>query len=71
MIAPFALFRTESDGSVKWLDVCADIDAAKARVAEIAANVPGEYFIFSQTTGNKLFIKHGRANKSGPVERKE
>ena len=57
MIAPFDLFRTEADGSVKWLGVCADLVAAKARVAELSAALPGEYFVFSQTTGNRLFIK--------------
>jgi hypothetical protein len=56
MIPPFDLFRTETDGSVKWLGVCADVDAAKARVAELSAAVPGEYFIFSQTTEKRLFI---------------
>ena len=57
MLAPFDLFRTEADGSVKWLGVCLDVTAAKARVLELAAVIPGEYFIFSQTTGRRLFIK--------------
>jgi hypothetical protein len=57
MIPPFDLFRTEADGSVKWLGVSADLDAAKARVLELSAASPGEYFGFSQTTGNKLFIQ--------------
>ena len=56
MIAPFDLFRTEVDGS-KWLGVCADLDAAKARVVELSATLPGEYFIYSQTTETRLFIK--------------
>ena len=56
MIAPFDLFRTEVDGSVKWLGVCLDVDAAKARVAGLSAVIPGEYFIFCQTTGKRLFI---------------
>jgi hypothetical protein len=37
--------------------VCLDVNAAKARVLELAAVIPGEYFIFSQTTGKRLFIK--------------
>jgi hypothetical protein len=57
MIAPFDLFRTEVDGSVKWLGVCVDLDAAKSRVIELSLTLPGEYFIFSQTTERKLFIK--------------
>jgi hypothetical protein len=57
MIAPFDLFRTEADGSVKWLGVCVDLDAAKSRVIELSLALPGEYFIFSQTSERKLFIK--------------
>ena len=57
MIAPFDLFRTEADGSVKWLGVCVDMNAAKARVLELSTALPGEYFIFSQTTEKRLFIK--------------
>ena len=56
MIAPFDLFRTEADGSVKWLCVCADLDAAKARVLELSATLPADYLISSQTTGNRLLI---------------
>jgi hypothetical protein len=36
MIAPFDLFRTQDDGSVKWLGVCADLEAAKMRVIELS-----------------------------------
>jgi hypothetical protein len=57
MIAPFDLFRTEDDGSVKWLGVCEDLDAAKARVMELSLKLPAEYFIYSQTSERKLFIK--------------
>ncbi len=57
MIAPFDLFRTEADGSVKWLGVCADLDAAKVRVLELSVTLPGEYFVYSQTTETRLFIK--------------
>lgn len=50
VIAPFDLFRTEDDGSVKWLGVCVDVDAAKSRVVELSVALAGEYFVFSQTT---------------------
>jgi hypothetical protein len=68
MIAPFDLFRTETDGSVKWLGVCADLDAAKARVMELSVALPGEYFIFSQTTGNRLFIKPDGQSSERPTK---
>jgi hypothetical protein len=57
MIPPFDLFRAEADGSVKWLGSCANLDAAKARVMKLSATLPAEYFVFSQTTAKKLFIK--------------
>ena len=56
MIAPFDLFRTEADGSVKWLGVCDDLDAAKARVVELSKTLPDDYFIYSQTTERKFFV---------------
>ena len=57
MIAPFDLFRTEADGSVKWLGVCVDLDAARSRVIELSLALPVEYFIYSQATEKRLFIK--------------
>jgi hypothetical protein len=57
MIAPFDLFRTEADGSVKWLGECADLEAAKSRVVELSKTLPDKYFIYSQTTERKFFIK--------------
>jgi len=57
MIATFDLFRTEADGTVKWLGVCADLDAAKSQVIKLSVTLPAEYFVYSQTTEQKLFIK--------------
>jgi hypothetical protein len=57
MIAPLDLFRTEKDGSALWLGSFADLEAAKERIKELAASNPAEYFIFSQTTGHKLFVR--------------
>jgi hypothetical protein len=56
MIPPFDLFRVETDGSVKWLGVCADLEAAKVRVRNLSMRFPAEYFIFSQATERRLFI---------------
>jgi hypothetical protein len=57
MGTPFDIFRiSESDGVI-WLEACADLEAAKARVAELMQARPCEYMIFSQTTQHKLSIK--------------
>ena len=71
MIPPFDLFRTEADGSVKWQGVCADLDAAKARVRDLSAAFPANYFISSQTTGNRLLIKPDGQSSRRPKGREE
>src|SRR5258708_28447345 len=40
-----------------WVGVSPDLDAPKTRVVELSVALRGEYFIFSQTTGNRIFIK--------------
>jgi hypothetical protein len=56
MVAPLDVFRQEPDGSLLWCGAFPDLEAAKAKVHELLASARGEYFIFSQTTGHKLFI---------------
>jgi hypothetical protein len=46
-----------SGGSVRWLGVVTDLEAAKLRVKELSESKPGEYFIFSLATGHRLEIK--------------
>jgi hypothetical protein len=59
MIATFDVFRTEADGSVKWFGAFTDLEAAKARIEELISS-PGDYFIYNQATGNKLFFNEQR-----------
>jgi hypothetical protein len=56
MIPPLDLFKKDAAGTV-WLDSLPSLDAAVARAKELAKSQPGEYFVFSQKTGNKHFIK--------------
>jgi hypothetical protein len=56
MIPPFDLFREEGDGTLRWLGAVADMDAAKTKARELMAHTPGKYFVYSQTTGNKIYI---------------
>jgi hypothetical protein len=64
MIATFDVFRIEADGSVKWFGAFTDIEAAHARIQELLRSSSGKYFIFSQTTGNKLFFNQQRRPNS-------
>ena len=57
MVPPFDIFKRQGGGSVRWLGVTADLEAAKVRVKELAESIPGEYFIFSLATGHRLNIK--------------
>jgi hypothetical protein len=55
MVAPFDIFRKESDG-IRWLEFATDLETATARVQAIGELSPGEYLIFSQITGHKISI---------------
>jgi hypothetical protein len=57
MVPPFDIFKVESDGSLRWREAAATLDEAQARVREPVLSSPGEYVIFSQATGHKMFIK--------------
>jgi hypothetical protein len=65
MVPPFDIFKRQGGGSVRWLGVATDLEAAKLRVRELAESIPGEYFIFSLATGHRLNIKMTDAN-NGP-----
>jgi hypothetical protein len=56
MMPPFDIFKRQPGGSVRWLEVVADLEAAKLRVKEVEC-VPGEYFIFSLASGRRLDVK--------------
>ena len=62
MVPPFDIFKRQGGGSVRWLGVAIDLEAAKLRVRELAESVPGEYFIFSLATGHRLDMKMTDAN---------
>lgn len=57
MVPPFDIFKKQSGGSVRWIEVVADLEAAKLRVKELVECVPGEYFIFSLISGRRLDVK--------------
>jgi hypothetical protein len=56
MPPPFDIFRVESAG-LRWMEVAADLERAKARVKLLAASSPGEYVILNQNTGEKILVK--------------
>jgi hypothetical protein len=68
MVPPFDIFKREGGGSVRWLGVVTDLEAAKVHVKELAASIPGEYFIFSLATGRRLDIKPDNVEASSRKE---
>jgi hypothetical protein len=64
-VPTFDIFKAEPDGNVLWRESAATIEEARARAREMAVVAPGEYFILSQQTGNKLKIEpDGTASQS-------
>jgi hypothetical protein len=57
MVPPFDIFKRQGGGSVRWLGVATDLEAAKLRVRELTESAPGEYFIFSLATGHRLTVR--------------
>jgi hypothetical protein len=59
VIPPFDIFKVGEDSIQFWVGAASTLDAAKARVQELAELWPAEYMISSQQTGNKISIKPG------------
>ncbi len=59
MLAPLDIFIKMEDGTYVWKAAAESFELAKSKVEELAAKAPGEYMIFSQTTGNKIVLKGG------------
>jgi hypothetical protein len=57
MVPPFDIFKRQGGGSVRWLGVATDLEAAKLWVKELTESAPGEYFIFSLATGHRLTVR--------------
>ena len=54
MIAPFEIFRFDISNEMLWIEAVADLEIAKARVAESMQAEPCEYLIFSQKTAKRF-----------------
>jgi sarcosine oxidase gamma subunit len=64
MIPPYDIFKTEPNGSSRWIEAASTLDGAKARAQTLAAVSPGEYLIVSQRTGNRLVMKSNGAGEA-------
>jgi len=56
---PYDIFRKDSHGVPVWVEAVPDLERAQLRVVELDKEKPGDYMIFSQTTGSKIVVKDG------------
>jgi hypothetical protein len=56
VIPPLDIFRKEQ-GNYVWKGAAESLELAQSKVKQLAEKAPGEYMVFSQTTGNKIVIK--------------
>ena len=49
----YDIFRRDSGGEV-WVEAVRDLDTAKSRLIELAAEAPGQYVIFNQRSGRMV-----------------
>jgi hypothetical protein len=57
MPTPLDIFKLENDGSVAWKGTAENLEIAKLSVKVMAETSPGDYLIFSLTTGDKTVVK--------------
>jgi hypothetical protein len=50
--ARFGIIRMLPDGIPQWIEAVGALAEAKARVMRLASRQPGEFFIYSEKTGN-------------------
>jgi hypothetical protein len=56
LTAPFEIFKQQPDGKDYWVEGAEDLEAAKARVQDLAEHFPGQYVVIDNKTGEKFFI---------------
>ena len=47
-------FQEGCEGNPIWVDAVGDLETARVRVAQFAATLPGEYFVFDQRTNRVM-----------------
>jgi hypothetical protein len=66
MLASLDIFKMEK-GTYVWKAAVESFERAKSKVQELATNAPGEYMIFSQTTGSKIVVNPNGLPEPGRV----
>ena len=56
MLEPLDIFIKMERGTYLWKGTAETFELAKTKVKQLATTAPGDYLIFSQTTGKKTII---------------
>ncbi len=51
------IFRLDKDGKELWIERAGTFDAAKARVHELGAKEPGDFFIFNHKSAQRVELR--------------
>ena len=57
MSRPLDIYKFENDGTILWKGTAENMEAARLSVRVLVENSPGDYLIFSPTTGEKTVVK--------------
>jgi len=61
---PFFIYRVQEDGELHFVVAVQTLDDAKARVRELGETWPGEYVIYNEETGERVFVSTRDGTKS-------
>jgi hypothetical protein len=56
MLETLDIFKMQEDGKYVWKAAAETFEVATSKIEKLATTSPGEYMIFSQTTGKKTVI---------------
>jgi len=56
MVPSFDIFKIDLIGDVLWRDAAESLVGARVSIEKLATSSPGEYVIFDQKTGQKIFV---------------
>ena len=56
MVPSFDIFKIHSIGDALWRDVAESLVGVSVSIETLITSSPGEYFIFDQKTGQKIFV---------------
>jgi hypothetical protein len=56
MVPSFDIFKIHSIGDVLWRDVVESLVVVRVSIEKLTTSSPGEYVIFDQKTGQKIFV---------------